>query len=103
LVGYTPFTDPTSLIDVDQWDGTDFFMVWPLTQYVFTTSRVARVLHDHGFSGLRLTMSDDLRCSDDSLSPGRASDWLSPERARYVREALGINDEPSPEALRGAS
>jgi hypothetical protein len=35
---YTDLRDAEKLIDVTQWDGSDFFMVWPLPRFVFYNS-----------------------------------------------------------------
>src|SRR5262249_42734535 len=36
--------DPTRLIDVATWDGSDIFFVWPLPAFRFVSERLARIL-----------------------------------------------------------
>jgi hypothetical protein len=38
---YSPLTKPSRIVDVEQWQGDDFFLVWPLLDYVFVTGRAA--------------------------------------------------------------
>jgi|SRR5271157_1167295 len=38
---YSPLTDPKLLVDIKQWDGSDFFVVWPLSESIVVTQRVA--------------------------------------------------------------
>jgi hypothetical protein len=48
---YSPLTGPRWLIDPRNWDGSDFFIIWPLPAFVFVTKRVRQVFDDHGFKG----------------------------------------------------
>jgi hypothetical protein len=41
---YSALKHPEHLIDRSQWSGEDFFMVWPLPNYIMITKRVAGVL-----------------------------------------------------------
>jgi hypothetical protein len=41
---YTGLTDAAQLIDESKWDGSDFFMVWPMPKFVFVTERVVTVI-----------------------------------------------------------
>jgi hypothetical protein len=59
---YTLFTDPGHLIDESQWDGSDFFLVWPLP-YFFVTNRVAAVISSQRLTGLNLVRPDQISFS----------------------------------------
>ena len=72
------------MIDASQWDGSDFFIVWPLPLYVFVTSRVVQVIRDHRLMGVRLKTPAELEI--DGASPGRLSHWMPEDRARQLRE-----------------
>lgn len=50
---YSDFTDPERLIDEHQWDGSDFFQVWPFG-YKFVTDRVAQLIRANGLRGANL-------------------------------------------------
>jgi hypothetical protein len=89
---YSPCTNAERLIDVSQWDGSDFFMVWPLPKFIFVTDRVARVIRDSRFKGAVLRRARDIEFSQDyGFSPGRLSYWMPQERARELGGAFGID------------
>ena len=48
------------LIDASKWDGSDFFMVWPLPLFIFVTDRVVRAIHDSRLTGGVLKRPGDL-------------------------------------------
>src|SRR5215471_4993585 len=48
---YSPLRDPAQLIDRDQWTGDDFFLVWPVTSYLFITARVSEYLQSINANG----------------------------------------------------
>jgi len=91
---YSAWTNPERLIDSSQWDGSDFFVVWPLPWRIFVTERVAKVLRDNRLSGIALKPSSDLVFSPNiipTLSTGRLSDWMPEERARQLGAKMGID------------
>jgi hypothetical protein len=90
---YSGCTDPEKLIDVSQWDGSDFFMVWPLPKFIFVTNRVAQIIRDNRLSGVVLKRPRELDLSGGSvgISPGRLSRYMPEDRARELGAALGID------------
>lgn len=89
---YSGLTDPEKLIDESQWDGKDFFMVWPLPKFIFVHDRVAEFIRLMKLTGVRLVSLADLKKSNyDSFSPGRLSYWMPEPRARELGEPLGIH------------
>ncbi|MGQ0676433.1 MAG: double-CXXCG motif protein [Rhodospirillales bacterium] len=83
--------DPTRLVDPAQWDGSDFFMVWPLPRYVFVSDRAAALLKRSGFKGFTLIPAAEIRLkSGDTVTPGRLSNWMPKERAELLGGPLGI-------------
>jgi hypothetical protein len=93
LLHYTEITDAEQLIDQSRWDGSDFFMVWPLPRFVFVTKRVANVIRDHHLTGVRIQPVSELKPSPHVIpgySPGRLSYWMPEKRARELGEPLGI-------------
>lgn len=91
LLRYSCCKNPAKLIDISQWDGSDFFMVWPLPGFIFITERVAQTIRD-----ARLTGTDLVRPANISLGmspgfgPGRLSYWMPEDRAHKLGGALGI-------------
>jgi hypothetical protein len=73
-VNYSGLTDAQKLIDESQWDGSDFFMVWPMPLFIFVTERVADCLRDHRLSGAVLKQVCELSgIGKDGMNGGRLS------------------------------
>jgi hypothetical protein len=87
---YSAFRDPKRLIDESQWDGSDFFMVWPLPAFHFVSERAAEIILENELTGARLLDLEDMAPSD-GFTPGRLSYWMSSERACLLGEELGIS------------
>jgi hypothetical protein len=89
LLEYSPFTNGELILDQNQWEGTDFFMVWPMPLYVFITDRVATFIRAKGLSGAEILELRKMRLPR-GFGPGRLSHWLPEDRARQLGEPLGI-------------
>jgi hypothetical protein len=89
LLRYSCFDDPEKLINESKWDGSDFFIVWPLPRFIFVTDRVKKAIEEKGLRGGRFIASKDLKCIND-LGPGRLSHIMPDNRARMLGKSLGI-------------
>ncbi len=89
---YSNFNDPSKLIDMSQWDGSDFFMVWPLPKFIFITERVVSFIKRERLTGCQIIRINDIPLSTKvmGLSPGRLSFWMPEERAHKLGKPLGI-------------
>jgi hypothetical protein len=90
---YTGLTNAEQLIDESKWDGSDFFIVWPLPKFVFATERVVNVIREHHLTGVRIEPVSELKTSPHVIpgySPGRLSYRMPEKRARELGEPLGI-------------
>ena len=90
---YSACTNPGRLIDPGKWDGSDFFMVWPLPAYVFITERVALMIQENDLSGGVLKQVGKLVFSSgigSGFSPGRLSYHMPEQRARELGQPLDI-------------
>jgi hypothetical protein len=89
---YTSSDNPARLVDEAQWDGSDFFMVWPLPLFVFVSDRVARFIQRERLTGARLVPIEQMGVHPhiSGASPGRLKLWMPEERARELGEPLGI-------------
>jgi hypothetical protein len=85
---YTCFSRAPALVDPSHWDGSDFFIVWPLPRFVFLAERAASLIRAHAFSGIRLVPLTDLRCDGVGVNPGRLEWFMPDERARELRALL---------------
>ena len=92
LTYYSQWTNPEKLIVASQWDGSDFFMVWPIPRHIFVTQRVARTICTGQITGATLTALPDMRRTHASgkFSGSRLSYHMPEKRAREVGEPLGI-------------
>lgn len=90
LLVYSCFTNPAKLVDVEKWDGSDFFIVWPMPRFIFVSHRALEFLNRHGPASFSAIPIEDLRC-DSQLTPGRLSHWMSPQRAHALGHAIGID------------
>ncbi|MGB9619005.1 MAG: double-CXXCG motif protein [Armatimonadota bacterium] len=87
---YSDCDDPERLIDPSQWDGSDFFIVWPLPKFIFVTDRVAKLIRENRLTGV--VLKDPRKLTNlDGFSPGRLSDWMPEARARELGGPLGID------------
>jgi hypothetical protein len=92
-ITYTSFKNPKYLIDENRWDGSDFFMVWPLPRYKFISSKVARIIKEENLKGSIISLVEDIEVDNsviDNLSPGRLSMYMPAKRAKVLGEPLGI-------------
>jgi len=90
---YSAWTNPERLVTPSQWDGSDFFMVWPLPMHIFLTERVAQLIRESSLAGSILKPSENLVFSPQvvpTLSPGRLLYHMPEQRARELGEPLGI-------------
>lgn len=90
MLVYSGLTTPESLLNEQEWDGSDIFIIWPLPRYIFVSDRVARLLMAQEITGIQLTRLADLPQTSAILSPGRLSYWMPRDRARQLGAPFGI-------------
>src|SRR5579862_8492117 len=89
---YSGVLNPERLISLENWDGSDFFMVWPLPRFRFVTERVVEVCRRHRVTGLEFSTNwPDKHLGGSGFSPGRLSYYMPAERAQILGSALGID------------
>lgn len=82
--------EPSELIDASRWDGSDFFMVWPMPNWRFLSDRAAAVLAKSPFRNFELVPAGEAKLSTKIVSPGRLSYLMPEERARELGLPLSI-------------
>jgi hypothetical protein len=89
---YSGLEKPRELIDITNWDGSDFFMIWPLPRYRFVTSRVAEICRKHSITGVALERNFPIPSAwvIPGYSPGRLSDYFPSDRAHELGDPLDI-------------
>ena len=78
-----------------QWDGSDFFIVWPLPNYFLVTSKVAEVLASNKLKRCQVIPLGEVKFGTIHVfgigfSPGRLRHYFSDKRAKQIGEPLGI-------------
>jgi hypothetical protein len=84
---YSCFTQPERLIDPKNWDGADFFLVWPMPRYIFVSARVAQEFRKRKWSGASLEELPQLSCKG-SLTPGELDFYMPEARAAEIRSSI---------------
>ncbi|HOP79129.1 MAG TPA: hypothetical protein PLZ21_01050 [Armatimonadota bacterium] len=88
---YSSWTDASRIIDESQWDGSDFFMVWPLPGFIFVTDRVVEFINKNKLTGVKAIPADAIAGpATESVVPGYLRQWMPEPRAREIGEPLGI-------------
>jgi hypothetical protein len=76
---FSGFTDKKRLFDIDAWDGSDFFVIWPLRRFIMITEAVAEHITDAGYSGVKIVRPDELPVLPvkgfEGYSPGSLKSW----------------------------
>ena len=89
---YSKYTDPSKLVDENQWDGSDFFILWPLPAHIYVSDRVAQFILSEHLTGAKLTRTQDLVWPGgigDSCLPAWLRNYLPEPKARQIGEPLG--------------
>jgi hypothetical protein len=87
---YSSLQEPGALVDPRNWDGSDFFTIWPLPLFRFVSQRVIDVFRKHHIT--RATFDQHFpSTSADGYSPSRLSYYMTPARARAIGDDLDIS------------
>jgi hypothetical protein len=82
---FSEYTRPEKLFDIESWDGSDFFLIWPLPRYLLVTGRVRDFILDSKYSGVSFKKLGELpRAVAGTLTPGNVRDWFDEDRARTI-------------------
>jgi len=88
---YTGLQQSEKLIDANQWDGSDFFIVWPFPNFIFVVEPVVRLIEGLHLSGAFLKRGSTFEFeTSDEFSPGRLSHVMPEPRASDIGKPLGI-------------
>lgn len=88
---YSPIEEPKELIDAKSWDGSDFFMIWPLPRYIFVTERVVEIFKRYALSGVVFEQYFPFSPGrSHGYSPGRLSYYMPSDRAHAIGDEADI-------------
>lgn len=88
---YTSLLYPENLLDELQWDGSDFFFVWPLPKFIFVTERVKDFVRATRLKGVNIIPVEKMKLGKDGFSPGKLRYFMDRERAKKLGGHLGID------------
>jgi hypothetical protein len=93
---YSAIKNFSALIDPSQWDGSDFFMVWPIVRYIFVAEKVKEFIENNRLSGCKFREPKDIPPIQQKEMGSRPSLYLdmSQPRAKEIGEPLGLYWEP---------
>jgi hypothetical protein len=87
---FSGFTDPEKLFTGDAWDGSDFFIIWPMPKFIFVTDRVADWIIKSEYSGVRVKPLEKFQKSlANTYTPGHLHDWFDDAKLAEIMERLG--------------
>lgn len=89
LLVYGGLTDPSAIVDIERWDHSDMFLVWPLPRFVLCTARLVEAFVRHDVTGVSFKRLAELHVSD-PITPGRLSYWMPRDLADRHGAGLGI-------------
>lgn len=84
---YSEVKDKERIFDKRQWDGSDFFIIWPMPRKVFVTARVRNYLLKQDYSGVKVRPLNELRFNTVGLtgfSPGHLEDWFDDDKVEEI-------------------
>ena len=85
---FSEFANPSKLFNFDEWDGSDFFIIWPMPRFIMITGRVRDHILEKGYSGVKITPVDRLQKSiAGGFTPGHIGDWFDERRAKEILNA----------------
>ncbi len=91
LLRYSGYTHPEKLVDLQQWDGSDIFLVWPMPRFRFVTKRIKTLFEANKVSGVSFVPLGEMKVSRTmKLAPGRLSDWMPLQRAKELGDRYDI-------------
>ena len=74
---FSGYTERSKLFREEAWDGSDFFVIWPLPRYIMVTQRVREHILGEGYSGVVVRSLAELPdVIAGTLTPGHFEDWF---------------------------
>ncbi|MEW6103876.1 MAG: hypothetical protein AB1630_08725, partial [bacterium] len=93
-IKYSGCTNKSALIDSSQWNGSDFFFIYPMTNFIFITERVKEFIEENKLTACKTILIEEIKGIEDYLLGGKLYYNMPIERARAFGEPLGIYVDP---------
>jgi hypothetical protein len=72
---YSGYEAPAETFDVDEWDGSDAFRIWPVSGHIFITRELRDWAADEQFTGVRFIPLSELPLLD-TFTPNPIETWF---------------------------
>ena len=82
---YSAVTNWQELIDWNMWDGSDFFMVWPLPRFIFITEKASSIIQQLNKDSVQIIPISEMESQNDELTPGRLSYWYPESKIKDLK------------------
>jgi|WetSurMetagenome_2_1015567.scaffolds.fasta_scaffold288727_2 hypothetical protein len=90
MIRYSALQYADKLIDSSQWDGSDFFFVWPMPGYIFITEKAKNIMESHKIGGVKYTPYIKMKTGTGIFGPCPLWHYIGKERAEKLGRPLGI-------------
>jgi hypothetical protein len=85
---FSGYTHPERLFNIDGWDGSDMFLIWPLPRYIMVTGRVRDFISDAKYTGVRFRKLTELPpVVAGTLTPGNLHNWFDDDRLAVIENS----------------
>jgi hypothetical protein len=91
LTVYAGFNNAAEIIDSRAWDGSDFFLVWPMPRIIFVSSRARDLLQRAGIPANYIRLVKTLPPAR-QLTPGLLSYWFTREKISSLQHPPTLPD-----------
>lgn len=92
-IEYSSCTNVSALIDMYQWDGSDFFSVYPMGSFL-VTERVKNLIEEKKLTNCKVIPLEEAGIPERLMRGGKLYYYMSIDRARAFGEPLGIYIDP---------
>jgi hypothetical protein len=74
--------------NLEAWDASDMFLVWPLPRFAMVTGRLRELILREKFTGVSVEPLSAMRTNSlvPTLTPGHVQDWFDEPRASKLAE-----------------
>jgi hypothetical protein len=77
------------MFDIDAWDGSDFFIMWPLPVYKCASAGLMKLISEHGWTGVRFTAIEDWKVNlAGKIGPGLITSWIEGRTGKNLEAVI---------------
>jgi len=87
---FTGYQNAARLFNLDDWDGSDLFLIWPLPRFAMATGKAREVILAGRFTGVKLVPLTELQMKalTPGFTPGSVYNWFDEPRASELAEEV---------------